>query len=209
MRIQRLFAALLAALTLSALGSIAPQPAAAAAAAQTPVTITFSATVIELNDWAHALGNVQVGDTVTGTYTYNAAAVNLSQTPGTATYLHTTGSYGMRANIGGQVLESDPQNLYLIAFLANNWYGRDIYSVGSANNRLLSGLYNVTSLGVGFYDNSQTALKNVKLPKTAPTLSDWQQSDETWGFQVKGEAIDPNSEYQFYLRARVTNMQKI
>jgi hypothetical protein len=62
---------------------------------------------------------------------------------------------------------------------------------------------------VGFYDNSQTALKNVKLPKTAPRLSDWQQSDETWGFQVKGEDIDPNSEYEFSLRARVTNVQKI
>jgi hypothetical protein len=209
MRTQRFFAALLVALMLSALGSIAPQPAAAAAAAQTPITIAFTATVIELNDWAHALGNVQVGDTVTGTYTYNAAAVNLSQTPGTATYLHTTGSYGMRANIGGKVVESDPQNLYFYGFLANNWNGRDIYSFVSANNRPLSGLYNVTSLGVGFYDNSQTALKNVKLPKTAPTLSDWQQSDETWGFQVKGEDIDPNSEYEFSLRARVTFVQKI
>jgi hypothetical protein len=209
MRIHRIFAALLVALTLSALGSITPQPAAAAGAAQTPITITFTATVIELNDWAHALGNIQLGDTVTGTYTYNAAAVNLSQTPGTASYLHTTGSYGMRANIGGTVVETDPQNLYFYVFLANNWYERDIYSVVSANNRPLSGLYNVTSLAFGFYDNSQTALKNVKLPKTAPTLSDWQQSDETWGFHVKGQAIDPNSEYEFYLRARVTSVQKM
>jgi hypothetical protein len=207
MRTQRFFAALLVALMLSALGAIAPKPAAAAA--NVPITISFTATVIELIDWAHALGNVQVGDTVTGTYTYNAAAVNLSQSPDAATYLHTSGPYGMRAYIGGKVLESDPQNLYFIAFLTNNWYGRDIYSVGSANNRPLSGLYNITSLGLGLYDNSQTALKNVNLPKTAPTLSNWQQSDETWGFQVKGEDIDPNSEYEFYLRAHVTSVRKI
>jgi hypothetical protein len=207
MRTQRFFAALLVALMLSALGSIAPRPAAAQA--QAPITITFTATVIELNDWAHALGDIQIGDTVTGTYTYNAAAVNLSQTPGTATYLHTTGSYGMRANIGGTVVESDPQNLYFYGFLANNWYNRDIYSFVSANNRPLSGLYDVTSLGVGFYDDSQTALKSVKLPKTAPKLNAWQQSDETWGFHVRGEDIDPNSEYEFSLRAQVTFIRKI
>src|SRR5215213_618876 len=130
MRTQRLFAALLVALMLSALGAIATKPATAAG--NVPITISFTATVIELTDWAHALGNVQVGDTVTGMYTYNAAAVNLAQSPDAATYLQTSGPYGVRAYIGGKVLESDPQNLYLIAFLANNWYGRDIYSVGSA-----------------------------------------------------------------------------
>jgi hypothetical protein len=207
MRIQRIFAALLVALTLSALGGIAPQRAEAAA--NVPITISFTATVIEFVDPYHVLNNVYVGSTVTGTYTYNAAAVNLSQTPGTATYLHTSGSYGVRANLGGTIVESDPQHLYFIGFFANNWNGRDIYSFGSARNLPLGDLYNITSLGVGFYDNSQTALKNVNLPKTAPTLSNWQQSDETWGFQVKGEDLNPNSEYEFYLRARVTNVQKI
>ncbi len=208
MRIQRIFAALLVALTLSALGSIAPQPAAAAAA-NVPITISFTATVIELVDPYYVLDNVQVGSTVTGTYTYNAAAANLSQTPGTATYLHTSGSYGVRANLGGTIVESDPQHLYFTGFLANNWNGRDIYSFGSARNLPLGDLYAITSLGVGFYDNSQTALKNVNLPKTAPTLSNWQQSDETWGFQVKGIDLNPNSEYEFYLRARVTQIKKV
>lgn len=207
MRIHRIFAALLVALTLSAFGGIAPQPAAAAA--NVPITISFTATVIELVDPYYVLDNVHVGSTVTGTYTYNAAAVNLSQTPGTATYLHTSGPYGVRANLGGTIVESDPQHLYFTGFFGNNWYGRDIYSFGSARNLPLGDLYNITSLGVGFYDNSQTALKNVNLPKTAPTLSNWQQSDETWGFQVKGEDLNPNSEYEFYLRARVTNVQKI
>lgn len=207
MRIQRLFAALLVALTLSALGGIAPQRAEAAA--NVPITISFTATVIEFVDPYHVLNNVQVGSTVTGTYTYNAAAANLSQTPGAATYLHTSGAYGVRANLGGTIVESDRQHLYLIGFFANNWNGRDIYSFSSARNLPLGDLYTITSLGVGFYDNSQTALKNVNLPKTAPTLSNWQQSDETWGFQVKGEDLNPNSEYTFYLRANVTQIRKV
>jgi hypothetical protein len=87
MRAQRVFAALLVALTLSALGSIAPQPAAAAT--DSPITIALTATVDEVHDGLHALGNVQVGDTITGTYTYNANAMNISQDPSVWLSVHT------------------------------------------------------------------------------------------------------------------------
>ena len=53
MRTQRFFAALLVALTLSALGSIAPKPAAAAA--NIPVTLFFTATVDQVRDFHYVI----------------------------------------------------------------------------------------------------------------------------------------------------------
>jgi hypothetical protein len=205
MRIQRLFAALLAALVVSALGSIAPQPAVAAT--DSPITIALTATVDEVQDWAHALGAIQPGDTITGTYTYNAAATNISQDPRAGNYRHTTAPYGMRLNIGGKVIETDPQNVYFDVTLWNNFYGWDYYSVYSKNNRALSDQYNITWLQWMLGDPSQTALKNITLPRTAPKLSDWSQS--SGGLVVEGADTDPNSEYTFLLRAHVTQVQKI
>jgi hypothetical protein len=204
MRIQRIFAALLVALTLSALGSIAPQPAAAAS--EIPITISFTATVVELNDGAHALGNVQVSDTITGTYTYNAAASDDHPAPEIGSYAHYTAPYGMRANIGGKVVESDPVNVFFGIGLTNNYFGRDTYGVHSFYNLRLSGQYAITFFGFQLYDPTQTALKNTNLPKTAPRLSDWRQ-DEGYGFDVSG--YDPNTGYEFHLHANVTQLKKM
>jgi len=204
MRIQRIFAALLVALTLSALGSIAPQPAAAAS--EIPITISFTATVVELNDGAHALGNVQVGDTITGTYTYDAAKSDDHPAPEIGSYAYYTAPYGMRANIGGKVVESDPVNVFFGIGLTNNYFGRDTYGVHSFYNLRLSGQYAITFFGFQLYDPTQTALKNTNLPKTAPRLSDWRQ-DEGYGFDVSG--YDPNTGYEFHLHANVTQLKKM
>jgi hypothetical protein len=204
MRIQRIFAALLIALTLSALGSSAPQTAAAAS--EIPITISFTATVVELNDGAHALGNVQVGDTITGTYTYDAAKSDDHPAPEIGSYAYYTAPNGMRANIGGKVVESDQQDVFFGIGLMNNSNGRDSYGVHSFYNRPLSGQYAITFFGFHLYDPTQTALKNTNLPKTAPKLSDWRQ-DEGYGFDVSG--YDPNTGYEFHLHANVTQLKKI
>lgn len=204
MRIQRIFAALLVALMLSALGSIAPQPAAAAT--DNPITMSFTATVYDVHDGLHALGNVQVGDTITGTYTYNANAVNVAPDPRVGTYRHTTAPYGMRVNINGTVVETDPENVSFVVALYNNVTGYDTYLVYSQNNHPISAQYNIITLAFSLYDPTQTAIKNINLPKTAPRLSDYQADP---GLQIQGIASDPNSEYEFSLRAHLTKVQKL
>ena len=80
MRIHRLLAASLVALMVSVLGSITPQQAVAAT--DSPVTIALTATVDQVYDWANVLGGtIHPGDTMTGTYTYNAAASIAPQPP--------------------------------------------------------------------------------------------------------------------------------
>ena len=203
MRTQRVFAALLVALTLSALGSIAPQPAAAAT--NNLITISFTATVTEVNDTAHALGNVQVGDTITGRYTYDAAKSDDHPAPEIGSYAYYTAPNGMRANIGGKVVESNQQDVFFGIGLTNNYLGRDTYGVNSFYNLPLSGQYAITFFGFQLYDPTQTALKNTNLLKTAPRLSDWLQ-DDGYGFDVNG--YDPNSGYQFHLHANMTQLKK-
>lgn len=205
MRTPRFFAALLIALTLLASGGIAPK--LAVAATDSPITMAITATVDEVVD-LYGLLNVRPGDTITGTYTYNAAAVNQSPTPGVGSYRHTTAPYGIRLNVGGTIIETDPDHVNFNVYLSNNRYGRDSYAVSSVRN-IAVGQYNVTSINWALYDLSQTALKNVNLPKTAPKLSDWQQADETWGLTVQGIDLDPASEFELIIRAHVTQVVKL
>jgi hypothetical protein len=205
MRTQRFFAALLVALALTALGSIAPK--SAAAAANVPVTIFFTATVDQVRDFHYVL-NVKPGDTITGTYTYNAAAVNMSQTPGAGSYLNKTAPYGIHLDVGNTVIETDPQNVHVGMYITNNLYGADSYMVSSKNNRPIPGLWDITALSWGVYDPTMTALKNVNLTKNPPTLSNWLQDADS-GLEVQGVDLVPNSEYTLLLRAHVTSVRKI
>src|SRR5215217_1406535 len=104
MRIQRLFAALLVALMLSALGSIAPKPAAAAS--DSPITIAITATVQTVYDHGNVLnGAIQPGDTITGTYTYNAAASDTNSLATVGDYWHPPKPYGVSLNLNGLASE--------------------------------------------------------------------------------------------------------
>jgi hypothetical protein len=209
MRIHRLLAASLVALIVSGLGTITPQQAAAAASAS-PITIALTATVDQVDDWANVLGGaIHPGDTITGTYTYNAAASDTAPSPNVGSYIHTTAPYGMSLKVGGLVFETDPQNVYFFVYLWSNLYDRDEYDVVSINNRPLSDHLNITGIGWYLNDPSQTALKSDALPRIAPKLSSWQQ---TYGLEVKGfdpTVSDPHEDYTFRVRAHVTQAQKI
>src|SRR5215213_7124516 len=141
MRIHRLLAASLVAFMVSVLGSITPQQAVAAS--DSPITIAITATVQTVDDYANLLnGAIQPGDTVTGTYTYNAAASDTNSLPTVGDYWHTTTPYGVSLNVGGRIFETDPQNVSFLVELVNNHNGRDNYLFRSYNNRRLSnGLY--------------------------------------------------------------------
>ena len=212
MHIHRLLAASLVAFMVSVLGSIAPQPAIAAA--DNPITIAITATVDEMYDPFQILGGtIRPGDTITGTYTYNGSATNASQTPISGTYWHSTAPYGMSLKAGGHVFETDPQDVKFVVGLTNNYYGHDVYLINSANNRPLSNNIKVTWLGWYLDDPTQTALKNVNLPKTAPKLDDWQQpAVDGLGVLIEGHAENaqyPQDPYPFRIQAHVTQAQKI
>ena len=206
MRIHRLLAVSLVALMVSVFGSITPQQAVAAS--DSTITIAITATVQTVDDYANLLnGAIQPGDTVTGTYTYNAAASDTNSLPTVGDYWHTTTPYGVSLNVSGRVFETDPQNVSFLMELVNDHNGRDNYLFRSYNNRRLSnGLY-VTHIAWQLDDPTQTALKSTALPKTAPRLSSWQS---LFGLTLEGSDSPGSwdSDY-FYVRAHVTQAQKI
>jgi hypothetical protein len=210
MRIHRLLAVLLIAITVSVFGSITPQQAVAAT--DSPITIALTATVYEVYDWANVLGGtVRPGDTVTGTYTYNAAASISSQDPCCGTYWHSTAPYGMSLKVGGKVYETDPQNVLFAVGLRNNENNRDAYLVWSASNRPLSDHQTINDMHWILQDPTQTALKSIALPRTAPKLGDWQQPPGgILEVSVHDSSVsDPNDIVTYYIRAHVTQVQKI
>jgi len=190
----------------SVLGSITPQQAVAAS--DSPITIAITATVQTVDDYANLLnGAIQPGDTVTGTYTYNAAASDTNSLPMVGDYWHTTTPYGVSLNVGGRIFETDPQNVSFLVELVNNHNGRDNYLFRSYNNRrLYNGLY-VTYIAWQLDDPTQTALKSTTLAKTAPKLSSWQS---LFGLTLEGsDTLSSWGGNDFFIRAHVTQAQKI
>ena len=206
MRIHRLLAVSLVAFMVSVLGSITPQQAVAAS--DNPITIAITATVAEVDDYANLLGGaIQPGDTITGTYTYNAATSDTNSLPTVGDYWHTTTPYGVSLNVDGRVFETDPQNVSFVVELVNDYTGRDNYLFRSYNNRrLYNGLY-VTYITWQLDDPSQTALKSTALPRTAPKLSSWQS---LFGLTLEGsDTLSSWGGNDFFIRAHVTQAQKI
>jgi hypothetical protein len=207
MRIQRIFGALLVALMLSAVGSIAPKPAAAAT--DLPVTIAITGVIDSIEDQANLLGGAfKPGDAITGTYTYNAALSDSNADPNAGDYWHTTAPYGISLKVGGRVVESNPQDVGLMLWIQNNTDGRDVYFVRSYRNHpLFNGMYvHVIDWLLG--DPTQTALKNDSLPRSAPKLDNWQQS--SYALVVGGG--DSNIPWEgnlFLIRGHVTQVQKV
>ncbi|MFL5807223.1 MAG: hypothetical protein ACJ8CR_36520 [Roseiflexaceae bacterium] len=207
MRIYRLLAVSLVALIVSVLGSITPQQAVAAS--DSPITIALTATVDGVDDYSNLLGGaIQPGDTIEGTYTYNAAASDSNSFPFVGDYWDTTTPYGVSLKVGGLVFETDPQNVSFLVEVVNNYNGRDNYLFRSYNNRRLSNGVNITHIAWQLDDPTQTALKNTALPKTAPKLSNWQS---IFGLTLEGRTSygTPGGESQFFVRAHVTRAQKI
>ncbi|HEU5099806.1 MAG TPA: hypothetical protein VFU22_12335, partial [Roseiflexaceae bacterium] len=206
MRIHRFLAATLVALLVSVFGSITPQQAAAAN--DNLITIAITATVAVVDDHANLLGGaIQPGDTVTGTYTYNAATSDTNASPNVGDYWHTTAPYGISLKVGGRVFETDPQNVSFLVEVVNNLYDRDNYLLRSYNNRPLSNGLRVTHIAWQLDDTSQTALKSAALPRTAPRLNNWQS---LFGLTMEGSDSSGGwGDNQFFVRAHVTQAQKI
>lgn len=207
MHINRLLAAALAMLIVTALGSVAPQPVSAAN--DIPVTIAVTAMVDEVSDPYNVLGTaIRPGDRITGTYTYNAATVDYaSSLPNAGTYFQAA-PYGIHLTVGGYVFETDPQNVHYSISIHNNVYGRDRFGVGSSGNRPLSPTLTIPTIYWELTDLSQTVFKNDSLPKTAPKLSSWSTNVlqiDSWDPTI----TDPSEDYTFRILSHVTQAQKI
>lgn len=145
------------------------------------IRIQITGTVESLNDYDNALaGQVQVGQRVTGYYSYDRTAPDQDAHPGNGHFPQDPTKVSMSFEIGtltfASATHAQPHGMY-IADVANNSWGDGLH-VGSAMNNLpLPNGSRVDHMDVDFYDPSATAFNSDALPAAPVDLSDFQEKN--------------------------------
>ena len=175
------------------------------AASATTITVNITAEVALVVDWDEMLGGaINVGDTITGTYTYDSATSDSNPLPTVGDYWHSSPPNGITVNAGGFVFETDPSNVSFVVEIVND-HGSppmDNHLLRSYNNLPLSNGALVDEIAWQLDDASATALSSDALPAVPPTLGDW---ESTWGLTLMGSDPDPWGFDHFAVRAHVTS----
>lgn len=163
------------------------------------ITISISGVVTDVDDRGGLDNKIQVGDTFTGTYTYDSAT--LGETEGSwswTKYSYYDAPAGMSLNIGEFNFKTDPADVEFEIYLNNNGSLGDTYFMQSLSNLSLSNGAPVRVMGWTLIDNTSTALSNEDLPLLAPDLTMWN------GNLVEIRGIDRTSQ-DFYVACTITS----
>jgi len=154
------------------------------------ITIGLRAEVTYIDQSAYDLleGHVQLGDTLTGTYTYDSQTPDSNPLSGVGDYYQDSAPCGIRLEAGGIVFESDPDILNFLIELNDNHVGEDNYLLRSYSNLPLPNGVEVDHISWQLDDPSCTALSSDALPLGPPVLSDWQYQGLSIELGPKGGA---------------------
>ena len=195
---------LMIAASLPAVGAIDNQNALPATS--TIIGIKIIATVTQVTDSYNLLGGaIHVNDTITGKYIYNTEILDSNPDPNVGVYVHISSPYGVEVNAGGFVFKTDPNNVYFIINILNDYgpYGYspiDEYLLGSLNNLPLSNGLLVTGCEFSLVDTTATALSSTDLPTKAPVLTNWNSGQ---GLFIEGKNPS-NPDQKYRILAHVT-----
>ena len=130
------------------------------------ITIEISGQVTSVSDQFNHFGNnIHIGDTITGTYTYDSTGIDSNPLT------------GINLTVSGFDFKTDPFSVDFTLEVANNYIGADYYTVSSYSNLPLSDGTPVQFIVWWLYDPTGTALSSDAMPLTAPDLSRWNYSD--------------------------------
>jgi len=149
---------------------------AANAARAEMISIGLSAQVSYIDDREELLdGLIDIGDTVTGSYTYDSDKLDNSLDERVGAYWHYGGPYGIVLNVGEYVFQTDPENVEFLLGLYDNYIPdtEDNYLLRSYKNLALSNGVPVLHISWQLDDYSGTALSSDALPLGPPVLQDW------------------------------------
>lgn len=142
------------------------------------VTIEIEAVVDYVeDDFSYLEGKINVGDTITGWYTYDTSTPDSNPLPQVADYQHNTPSCGIFLSVGGFQFETDPTNVDFLVEIINDYTSgglHDSYGLISYNNLPLSNSALVDGVSWWLRDSSANALSSIDLPTAPPVLGDWQ-----------------------------------
>lgn len=141
------------------------------------ITINISGEVTDIIDFETYPYDeiIHIGDSFTGSYTYNTSTNNSSTQSGTGIYVHNS-PYGFNISLGGFEFKTAENHIGEFGiFLYDNYSLQpfDRYIVDSSENSLLSTGLKVNNISWYLYDSSHTALSSTILPFVAPNVSAW------------------------------------
>lgn len=165
------------------------------------VTIAIEAVVDYVDDDDNSLeGNVNPGDIITGTYTYDSDTPDTNPTVTVGIYEHNNSPCGIILNLNGFVFQTNPSDVDFLVGLSNNHSisEYDGYVLHSYNNLPLSNGAVVDHISWQLDDESGQALSSTALPLTAPILNNWTQPI---GLDIYGDKVLSD----FHINAHVTS----
>lgn len=194
-------------------------------AAADTITVEVSGTVDYVNDHNNILGGTfQVGQPVSGTYTYDTNVVDQDPSSEYGRYEQNPADLAIQLDVGGTSVGTNAQPTsaaFAIVDVADSpWYdGLHIASLD--NNKPLPSGASVDHIGFDFYDPTGAALASDAIVTTAPSLEAFQDANihiggqDTWSggwydLSVKISAVrvvgGPEPEGVFNLTAEVTDV---
>jgi hypothetical protein len=157
----------------------------ARSARATLITIEITAEADSVDDpYAHLEGNINVGDIITGTYTYESLTPDSNPSATGGRYEHFAPPSGIFLSVGGLEFKTDQTSVDFVVGIVNNSTSggfHDGYYLISYNNLPLANGTYVGGISWELEDSTATALSNDSLPITAPFLPDWQLNFLTFG----------------------------
>ena len=164
------------------------------------ITINLSATVNYVEDIGNKLGGkINVGSTITGSYTYESTTPDSSPSdPTQGNYWYYSSPAGIFLTVGGFNFGTNPDYVNFLVSIGNNASGQDNYLVRSYNNSPLSNGALVGNIDWQLDDHTATVFSSDVLPVTKPVLDQWQ----TNVLSIYGGGAD-----DFFIDADVTSVE--
>jgi hypothetical protein len=138
------------------------------------ITIAISGHVTAVNDmYSNLNSQINIGDAITGTYTYDSAIADAAPSPESGLYYNAGNPCGISLYIDGFDFKTDPTNVDFLVSIGNWATGDKTYVLRSYNNLPLSSGDPIVHILWQLNDSTGTALSSDDLPLTAPDLSKW------------------------------------
>lgn len=172
------------------------------------VTIELVAIIASVSDSDNLLGgNVEVGDLITGTYTYDPTTVDESTLATVGDYRHDSSPYGIFLDINGYEFKTDLNDVDFLVELLND-HGtapKDAYLLRSYNNAHVYLGLSVGHISWQLDDPSAVKLTSTELTSEPPVLAGW---TSTFGLTITGFQTNDTMK-TFSIRGHVSEVAKV
>jgi hypothetical protein len=144
-------------------------------------------------------GQIQIDDTVTGTYTYDTSVLDSEPCDSSiGRYWHYSPPCGVLVSVDGFNFRTNPNNVrFLLGIVNNGSGGEDIYCFSSYNNSSLPNGTLVDSIDWQIEDSTGLVLSSDALPITAPDLTNWTRN---YGLDIHGGQVS-----EFFIAVDITS----